>query len=83
MSNTSGLFTKLRTHLFVETLLVVALAVYLVLARNHVVGEDFAFTAVGATLMALVTYWTLNTLRDGLELVAHKIRAGHRAPQTP
>lgn len=40
------------------------------LARGQVVGDDLTFTVIGAGLMALVTYWTLNTLRDALEVMA-------------
>lgn len=65
---------KLHAHALVELLLIAALAVYLMLARGQVVGDDLAFTVVGAGLMALVTYWTLNTLRDALEVVAVRAR---------
>lgn len=77
MSDQSGSFTKLRSHLFIEACLVVALVVYMVLAKSYEVGADFAFTAVGAGLMALVTYWTLTTLRDGIELIANRAKVGH------
>ncbi|EON92128.1 hypothetical protein MARLIPOL_10916 [Marinobacter lipolyticus SM19] len=53
-----------------EMFLVAALVVYLILAKGRIVGDDLTFTVVGAGLMALVTYWTLNTLRDGLEVIA-------------
>lgn len=72
MSDQSGSFTKLRSHLFVEAFLVIALVVYMVLAKSYVVGADFAFTAIGAGLMALVTYWTLTTVRDGIEIIANR-----------
>lgn len=65
---------KFRFHALIELALIVALALYLMAARTQVVGEDLAFTVVGAGLMALVTYWTLNTLRDGLELIALRVR---------
>ncbi len=61
---------KFRSHVVVEMFLVAALVVYLMLAKGRVVGDDLTFTVVGAGLMALVTYWTLNTLRDGLEVIA-------------
>lgn len=77
MSDQSGSFTKLRSHLFIEAILVIALVVYMVLAKSHVVGADFAFTAVGAGLMALVTYWTLTTVRDGIEMIANKAKVNH------
>ncbi len=54
--------------------LVVALAVYMMVARSEMVGDDFSFTVIGAALMVLVTYWTLTTLRDGLEVIALKVR---------
>ncbi|MGM0768222.1 MAG: hypothetical protein ACQEV6_09360 [Pseudomonadota bacterium] len=60
--------------MLVEMVLIVALAVYLLLARGQVVGDDLTFTVAGAGLMALVTYWTLNTLRDGLEVMALRSR---------
>lgn len=72
MSDQSGSITKLRSHLFVEAFLVVALVVYMVLAKSYEVGADLAFTAVGAGLMALVTYWTLSTVRDGIEVIANR-----------
>lgn len=74
MSDQSGSFTKLRSHLFVEGILVLALVVYMVLAKNYAVGADFAFTAVGAGLMALVTYWTLTTVRGGIEMIANRAK---------
>lgn len=77
MSEQSGSFTKLRSHLFIEALLVIALVVYMFLAKSYVVGADFAFTAVGAGLMALVTYWTLTTARDGIELIANRSKVSH------
>jgi len=48
---------------------------YMVLAQEKPVGEDLIFTVVGAGLMALVTYWTLNTLRDGLEVIALRAKS--------
>ncbi|MEX0603314.1 MAG: hypothetical protein WD623_03895 [Marinobacter sp.] len=77
MSDQSGSFIKLRSHLFIEAILIIALTVYMVLAKSHVVGADFAFTAVGAALMAFVTYWTLSTVRDGIEVLAQRARANH------
>lgn len=61
---------KFRSHVLVEGILIAVLAVYLMLARGQVVGDDLTFTVIGAGLMALVTYWTLNTLRDALEVMA-------------
>lgn len=69
---------RLQSHVVVEALLVLALAVYLFIARSEMVGDDFSFTVIGAALMVMVTYWTLNTLRDGLEVLALKVnRSGH------
>ncbi|MDL0432711.1 hypothetical protein QPM17_16335 [Marinobacter sp. TBZ242] len=64
---------RFQTHAIIEVLLLLVLLAYMTLARSRGVGEDFSFTVVGAVLMALVTYWTLNTLRDGLELIAIRI----------
>ncbi len=61
---------KFCAHVFVEMFLVAVLAVYLILAKGQIVGDDLAFTVAGAGLMVLFTYWTLNTLRDGLEVIA-------------
>ena len=55
-----------------------ALAVYLFIARSQMVGDDLSFTVIGAALMVLVTYWTLNTLRDGLEVLALKVNSSQR-----
>ncbi|MDO6441880.1 MULTISPECIES: hypothetical protein [unclassified Marinobacter] len=66
---------KFRIHFAVEIVLIAALAIYMLLANGQIVGDDLAFTVLGAGLMALVTYWTLNTLRDGLEIVALRTRA--------
>lgn len=77
MSDQFGSFTKLRSHLFVEAILVMALVVYMVVAKSYVVGADLAFTAAGVGLMALVTYWTLATMRDGIEMIADKAKAKH------
>jgi hypothetical protein len=68
---------KLRSHMMVEVILVAVLALYLLLARGQMVGDDVAFTMAGAGLMALVTYWTLHTLRDGLEVIALRGRLKH------
>ena len=65
---------KFRSHVLIELALIVALGLYLFAAREQVVGEDLVFTVTGAALMALVTYWTLNTLRDGLEVIALRVR---------
>lgn len=61
---------RFQTHAIVEVVLLLVLLVYMALAQSRMVGDDFAFTVVGAALMALVTYWTLSTLRDGLEVIA-------------
>ena len=58
---------KFRSHALIELALIVALGLYLFAAKEQVVGENLVFTVTGAALMALVTYWTLNTLRDGLD----------------
>ncbi|WP_040474662.1 hypothetical protein [Marinobacter algicola] len=69
---------RLQSHAIVEVLLVLALAVYLLIARSQMVGDDLSFTVIGAALMVLVTYWTLNTLRDGLEVLALKVNSSRR-----
>ncbi len=75
MSDKSGFANrKFRSHVFVEIILVAALVLYMVLAHEKPVGDDFGFTVIGAGLMALVTYWTLNTLRDGIEVIALRAR---------
>lgn len=61
---------KFRFHVFIELALIVALGLYLLAAQHQAVGDNLVFTVAGASLMALVTYWTLNTLRDGLEVIA-------------
>ena len=33
-------------------------------------------TVVGAVLMALATYWTLHTLKDGLQFLTLRLRPG-------
>ncbi len=75
MSDKSG-FTnrKFRSHFLVEIILIAALVFYMVLAHEKPVGDDFGFTVAGVSLMALATYWTLNTLRDGLEIIALRTR---------
>ncbi|MFP3976678.1 MULTISPECIES: hypothetical protein [Marinobacter] len=76
MSDESGSArNKFRFHFVVEILLIAALAMYMVLAKERVVGDDLAFTVIGAGLMALVTYWTLSTLRGGLEVIALRMSA--------
>lgn len=75
MPNEAGsIRTKFRSHVIIEIVLVAALVLYMVLAQEQPVGENLAFTVAGAGLMALVTYWTLNTLRDGLEVIAVRTR---------
>lgn len=69
---------KFRSHALIELALIVALGLYLLIAKEHIVGESLGFTVTGAALMVLVTYWTLNTLRDGIEVIALLARrAGH------
>ena len=65
---------KFRSHVLIELALIVALGLYLFATKEQVVGENLVFTVTGAALMALVTYWTLNTLRDGLEVIALRVR---------
>ncbi|WP_417565348.1 hypothetical protein [Marinobacter sp.] len=65
---------KFRSHVFIELALIGALGLYLLAAQRQVVGDDLVFTVAGAGLMALVTYWTLNTMRDGLEVIALRVR---------
>lgn len=64
---------RFQTHAIVEVALLLVLFAYMALAQSRMVGDDFSFTVVGAALMVLVTYWTLNTLRDGLEVIALRI----------
>lgn len=76
MSDDAGSASKkFRTHALIELALIVALGLYLLVAQGQVVGENLLFTVVGAALMALMSYWTLNTLRDGLEVIV--LRARH------
>lgn len=65
---------KFQSHVIVEVVLLLALVAYMAIAESRMVGDDFSFTVIGAALMALVTYWTLNTVRDGLEVLAAKAR---------
>ncbi|PCM44178.1 hypothetical protein [Marinobacter sp. ANT_B65] len=75
MSEESGSArNKFQFHFVVEIFLIALLAIYMVLGKEYVVGDDLAFTVVGAGLMALVTYWTLSTLRDGLEVLVLRAR---------
>ncbi|MCK5887956.1 MAG: hypothetical protein KAG70_15830 [Alcanivorax sp.] len=67
---------KFRSDFIVEIALIYAVAVYLVMAQGQVVGENLSFTDTGAALMALATYWTLHTIRDGLEVIALRLRLG-------
>ncbi|MBL3556309.1 MULTISPECIES: hypothetical protein [Marinobacter] len=64
---------RFQIHAIVEVVLLLVLVAYMALAQSRMVGDDFSFTVVGAALMVLVTYWTLNTLRDGLEVIAVRI----------
>lgn len=64
---------RFRIHAIVEVVLLLALLAYMFLAQNRIVGADFSFTVMGAALMVLVTYWTLNTLRDGLEVIVVRV----------
>lgn len=78
MSDDTGSSIKLKSHLalkshiVVEVLLIAALVVYFVLAESRVVGSDMLFTAVGSVLMAVATFWTLNTVGDVMEVVAER-----------
>ncbi|MGO1462383.1 MAG: hypothetical protein ACTHYN_13820 [Marinobacter sp.] len=72
--NSGSARNKFRLHFAVEIVLIAVLAMYMVLAKGQVVGDDLGFTVVGAGLMALVTYWTLYTLRDGLEIIVLRVR---------
>jgi len=72
--DTGSASRKFRSHALIELALIIALGLYLLAAQEQVVGENLAFTVTGAALMALVTYWTLNTLRDGLEVIALRAR---------
>ena len=72
--NAASVRNKFRSHVFIEIALIAALALYMLLAQAQPVGEDLVFTMTGVGLMALVSYWTLNTLRDGLEVLATRAR---------
>lgn len=75
MSDESGYASrKFHSHILIEIALIVALAVYMVLAREQPVGDNLIFTVTGAALMALVSYWTLHTIRDALEVVVDRTR---------
>ncbi|WP_162628844.1 MULTISPECIES: hypothetical protein [Marinobacter] len=76
MSDDTTTRLNLKAHIVVEAILVLALAAYFILAESRIVGADMAFTAVGAGLMALVTFWTLNTAGDVIEWLA--ARSGSR-----
>ncbi len=65
---------KFVSDFIVEIALVVAVAVYLVLAQGQSVGENLTFTMVGASLMVVATYWTLHTARKGLEVIALRLQ---------
>lgn len=67
---------KFRSDFVVEIALIVAVAVYLIIAQGQAVGDSLWFTVTGAGLMALATYWTLHTARDGLEVIALRLRPG-------
>lgn len=64
---------RFQIHAIVEVVLLLVLVGYMTLAQSRMVGADFSFTVAGAALMVLVTYWTLNTLRDGLEVIAVRV----------
>ena len=63
-----------RLHAVVEIALLAVLAGYFLLAGNQSVGDDLVFTVIGAALMAAASFWTLNTIKDGLELMASRAR---------
>ncbi|MBB5321839.1 hypothetical protein [Marinobacter oulmenensis] len=65
---------KFLSDFVVEAALIVAVIMYLVVAGDQVVGDDLSFTVLGAGLMALATWWTLHTVRDGLEVIALRLR---------
>lgn len=78
MSDESGSASrKLHNHMLVEVALIAALVLYMVLAWEKTVGDDLSFTVTGAGLMALVSYWTLHTIRDVLEVVVARDRRLH------
>ncbi len=64
----------MRLHAVIEIVLLAALAAWFLLAGNQPVGDDLVFTVAGAGLMAAASFWTLNTVKDGLELVAIRAR---------
>lgn len=75
MSDESGSAShKFHAHMVIEIALIVALALYMVLAGEQAVGDNLTFTVTGAALMALVSFWTLHTIRDALEVVVVRVR---------
>ncbi len=75
MSDESGSAShKFHAHMVIEIALIVALALYMVLAGEQAVGDNLTFTVTGAALMALVSFWTLHTIRDALEVVVVRAR---------
>ncbi len=63
---------RLKYHAVVETVLILALAVYFFLAESHIVGDDIVFTAIGAALMVVATFWTLTTTSDLIGVVVER-----------
>ncbi|MGP4844487.1 hypothetical protein ACTXGQ_10180 [Marinobacter sp. 1Y8] len=64
--------SRLKYHAVIETVLILALAVYFFLAESRIVGDDIAFTAIGASLMVVATFWTLTTTSDLIGVVAER-----------
>ncbi len=77
MSDEPGLSrNQFRSDFIVEVALIVAVVIYLVMAQGQLVGDNLSFTVVGAGLMAAATWWTLHTVRDGLEVIALRLHPG-------
>ncbi|SDW74812.1 hypothetical protein [Marinobacter mobilis] len=70
-------FRKFRTDLLVEVVLLLAMVGYFVGTASQSVGENISVTAIGAGLMALLSWWTLTTVSDGLELLVSRDRTCH------
>lgn len=70
-------FRKFRKDLFVEVMLLLAMVGYLAATASQSVGENLSVTAIGAGLMALLSWWTLTTASDGLALLASRVRMWH------
>ncbi|MDX1756048.1 MAG: hypothetical protein R3175_08330 [Marinobacter sp.] len=76
MSDNPSLFRRFRSHLIIETALILALLVYVLSGKDHGVGVGVGVsdTVVGVGLMVLLSQWTLYTAQDVLRLVVARRR---------